>query len=228
MKVPIDQKFLASTTITLFVLLLVVVILNMLAGTAVAITVGSVLGGIAVKLSDKLDYSPTSHFEIRSESSYILSSLSGIFILYGCTIFAKMWKDICLITYGEDYIFNSVVILIGIVFDWGGFIIGGWLIGRIFSNNAIRVTAVAGFFLVIALTVHGLTGEHIEKMKHLLNYLIRHDIISESVTNESFWEGTIFGSKVGAFFGGIIRTYIAIVMARISSRKYLDKQIQTT
>ena len=223
MKIPLDLKFLATATITFFIILLVVHILNKLAGTPVATVAGGILGMIAIRFFDKLDYSPTSKLEIQSESLHPV--ISGIFILYGCTIFVKIWKGVFMMIYGDDYLCNLFFIPIGLIFDFGGFIVGGWLIGRIFPRNSMRVTAVAGFFLVIVLTVSAAAGEYTINFERVINCLIRQGIMSEKSTGEG-WEYLMYGSKFGVLLGGITRAYIAIVMARISSRKYWDKQIK--
>ncbi len=104
-----------------------------------------------------------------------------------------------------------------VVFDWSGVAFAGWLIGRIFSDHAMRFTAIAGFVLVIAFAVNTASGGLNDVFNRILNCLIQRGLIGHEAISEEF--GTVyFKFRVGAVLGGITRAYLAIIMARIASR----------
>ena len=226
MRINLDTKFIATTIITVVILIVVVVLISTFVGSAAATVAGTVLGGILLKIFDKLDYTPTTHIEIGSQTSQIMSTISGIFILFGCTIFAKFSRDIFQLIYGNNYIFKPLSILIILIMNLGGLILAGWLIGQIYPYHALRITAIAGFLLVIATTVNAETGEFLEKFNNLLDQSVRRGIVKEMPTHDDMGY-IIFGKRTAAVVFGILKVYVAIVMARVSSRKNLRKQSGT-
>ena len=221
MKIHLDLKFIATTVITFILLIVIVLLVNAIAGIPAASVVGTVLGGIILKLYDKLDYSPTVHFDLSEHMPIAPTIISGIFILYGSMIFFDILKYVTQITYGKTYICEPIAIVSSIILDWGGFALGGWLIGKLFSSHALRITAVAGFFIVVVFTIATATGRQEENFRILIECMLKKGYLDQAPTNEDF-NKIIFGSKIGGFLGGMTRAYLAIVMARVSSRRTIQ------
>lgn len=230
MKISLDPKFLVTAVITFIILVVVIVLVNKFAGSAVASVAGTVMGGIALKLFDRLDYSPTIHYEVKSSSisiSQVYSALVAIFIVYGSTVFYDISKNIFRASYGENYICRPEALILLVIFDWGGVAFAGWLIGRIFSDHAMRFTAVAGFVLVVVFAVNTASGGLTDTFNRILNCLIERGLIGHEAISEKL--GTLyFNFRVGAILGGITRAYLAIVMARIASRRRIKKVLDTS
>lgn len=148
------------------------------------------------------------------------SILAGIFILYGTTVFLSISKSTFKIIYGDNYLFMPSFWLIGALLDWGGFALGGWLIGRLFPTHSMRITAIAGFAFVISITLKDFSGESVDKLTAFLNGLVERGLVKQRILDDN-----LLSVRAGGVIGGAARAYLAIIMARIASRKRLKSVI---
>lgn len=82
MRLPIDSKFVATALLGLLPLLIIMIVVARFLDPAAATVVGAVIGGVAVKVFEKLDYTPTFSFEVgvsRSVVSWFYGAIANVF-----------------------------------------------------------------------------------------------------------------------------------------------------
>src|SRR5204862_2061285 len=134
-KFPVDVKFLTTAAATFALIVVVVAVLNLFAGLPAASVAASVLGAVAVKLFDKLDYNPSFAVEFgapKISAPWLYSAVAASFIVYGSSVGADV----------ASALLNRVLVpaqvctlwpLVGVsALDWGGLVLAGWVVGRLF------------------------------------------------------------------------------------------------
>ena len=214
MKLPVDSKFLWTTSIILIVIALTVTLVNAIFGTTSATVTGGILGMVAIKLFDELDFEPSFTFEFGVpviSTPWMYSMIASVFILNGCTIgfdlFCSIWHRLD----PSGYPCNIWLFAIAILLDWGSFIIGGYMIGRLFPKKALSLTAIAALFYIatILLDVHSFEG--VAAVFERCLHIPKEDMLRYPTTLQNF--------KIGATFGVACRGFVAFLAARFASRK---------
>jgi hypothetical protein len=221
MKTVLDLRFILTALITFFSLILIVVIVHAIAGLPAASVAGSVLGALAWKFFDQLDYVPTVELGTASRSvlPLVYSAVASVCILSGALVFLNMAVAVFKLAYG-DSICHVSRFVVTIALDWGGVVLGGWLIGRMFSDHALGYCALAGIVYVVADSLNIAAGIHVPRVDQVFACFSSN--LSET-TMEEFRRGGV----VGYYVGSISRAYVAICMARVSSRHENNKTVET-
>jgi hypothetical protein len=168
--------------------------------------------GIAVKLFEKLDYKPSFSVELGAQkisAPWIYSCIAAIFTLSGCEVLARIARGL-LDRLGHSvescswWAFFSVACLI-----WGGYIVAGWSLGRLFPSHALVFTSIAAFVLIGAkLATPDLGGDPDRDMR----------LVRCFIANPDMLEGAKVSMPFSAISSVFVRGYVAIATARISSR----------
>lgn len=213
MKLAVDPKFLGSTLLICAVLLAVVAAVNYAAGSAAATIVGVLLAAVSVKLFDKLDFSPSEEIVFGApllSLPWIYSAAVSVLVLYGTRIGIDIARDIAPpISKGQPCSTALVGSLIGL--DWGGFVVGGWLIGRVFPARASSLAslALAVSFLELWLGMRHVTPESLS--------LVLTCITGLTSASPSEAVAALADFKLWTLVGLVLRGFVTIVVARAAS-----------
>jgi hypothetical protein len=213
LKLSFDPKFLGTALLISLVLLIVVSIVNALAGTAAATVVGGLLAALSVKLFDKLDFHPSEEIQFGApliSVPWLYSALASALMLYGTRLGADIFADLVSPTVKSGTCGASIVVGL-IAVDWGGFAVGGWLIGRIFPARALGLSSLAFTVLFIEwwLAVRGITPDSLSWAQKC--------IIGAAPTPEEL-PTLLADFRTGTLVGLILRGFLTVVVARIASR----------
>ncbi len=212
MKLPVDPKFLSTAGVTFLLLLVVILAVHAVAGPAAAGAAGAVVGAVAVKFFDKLDYTPTLELGApRISAPWLYSIAAGVFLLYGCTALVDIAFNAFRRFNPDGYTCTVSTWVVLIPLDWGGFLLGGWIIGRLFSQRALLITSVAALVLV-AERLLGSAPDIVSMQPYMDCFGARPPSTEELRDARS-------GAQVGAILGIASRAYLAILMARLASKK---------
>ena len=213
MKISIDLKFLTTAAATFILIVSAVIILNALAGIAPASAGAAVLGAIAIKLFDKLDYAPSFDIEFgapKVSAPWIYSALAAVFIVYGCTLGGDIALSLFKRLAPSGYSCKLWPIVGISILDWGGFLVAGWLIGRLFRERALTFSSIAAFVVVAAFL---LQGKETDKLERLARCLLGPEL------DPGLLASAVSGMATGHIFGVVLRGYAAIFAARLASRR---------
>jgi hypothetical protein len=214
-KLSLDGKFVTTAAITLIVSVGVVVLVNGIAGQGAATAAGTIIGTVVVKLFDKLDYKPSFSVELgtpRISPHWIYSCVAAIFLLNGCTVLARIVSGV-LARFG--YRFESCswwAILVVATLIWGGYIVAGWTVGRLFPSHALVFTGIAAFFLIAATLADPNLGIDSDRDMRLVRCFIGEP------ANPNMLEGAKASMPFSAISVVVVRGYVALAVARIASR----------
>jgi hypothetical protein len=214
MKIQVDGKFLATSFITMVLLVVVVIGVNAFAGLPAATVAAAVIGAVAVKLFDKVEYHPSGEVAFGSplvSVSWIYAAVASILMLSGTDLGWHVLFSFVDKSSAANFCRTSVLVP-AIFLDWGGFILGGWLIGRLFPKRALGLSSLAGFVVVI---VALLDSRHpdIDAYRRIAEcFGFPLGAAEEVAGNESSF-------RIGMLLGVVARAYLAIVTARVASRR---------
>lgn len=217
MKLSLDIRFLTTAGATFIVAVAAVALVNAVAGTTAAAAGAAVLGVITTKLFDRLDYTPSFNLEFgapKISAPWIYSAVAAVFIVHGCTVAAEIAGSAFQRMDPGGFPCRFWPLLTVAALDWGGFILAGWVVGRIFPERALTLSSIAAFVLVTAFLLKGLSPERVEAF---LRCFLGPEAHPED--QESFRSGLATGAVVGVMFQG----YLAIAMARLASRRLRAK-----
>jgi len=215
MKLSLDPKFLTTSITTFVVLVGAVVLLNKIAGPAAASVAGTVIGAVAIKLFDKLDYNPTFDIQFgapRISAPWLYSAVAAVFILYGCDLPSHFARSLFQRFAGGDFECRVTFWLTVVALDWGGYLLGGWIIGRLFSTRALVFSSIAGLSLILVSLVDPELVADPERLRRISTC-----VLGVQGDNADF-AALHSGFRLGAILGIASRAYLAIVMARLASR----------
>jgi hypothetical protein len=219
-RVPLDGKFLATALLTLLVLVPVIILLSKFVGPEAATVAGTVIGAVAVKLFDKLDYEPTFNLELGAPNitaPWFLAATASVFLLYGCDISARVAIGLFERFSTPLWVCTWWALLTLVLLDWGGYALAGWTIGRLFSARALAYSSIAALSLVLASLASAEFGVVSSRSMRLLACLVGGPVSPE------IFEGFTSGSRLGYVVAVIARGYFAITMARIASKSKLKQ-----
>ncbi|MGA3287620.1 MAG: hypothetical protein ABSD46_09350 [Bacteroidota bacterium] len=212
MKISIDLKFLATAIISLAIIIASITLLNYLFGPTVASVVGTILGVVALRAFDKLDYTPTVKLQTPAyNSDLFLSIVISIFIMLGLLRLLDASVDYAKLIYGSNYYCNWAPFILLVIFDWCLYIIAGILIGRIYPERALLLTGIACFITILVTIPAIYTSQTTDNVKKFMDCLF-------GVKYEKGDDSASGGVKIGQMIGLVIRIYLAILFARISSK----------
>jgi hypothetical protein len=207
MKLSVDARFLTTALITFSILVVAVVAVTALAGVPAAMVVAAAIGTVAVKLFDKLDYSPTFTFEAGAphiSAPWIYSVIAGILVLWGCDFFVDALQAGVQRVNGLSYC-SPLYVASTVPLDWGGYIVAGWLLGKLFRDRALTVTSVGAFAFVIVALLQPSDPTRVAALISCFGIDPADDAMA--------------GASGGMVLGIVSRGYLAVVMARIASRR---------
>jgi hypothetical protein len=212
-KLSVDVKFLTTAAATFVLIVAAVAALNALAGTAPASVGAAVLGAIAIKLFDKLDYNPSFSLELgapRISVPWTYSAIASVFIVYGCSVIGDIVVSMLKRTDPAAYPcrlweFTTIGAL-----DWGGFLLAGWLVGRLFPQRALALSSISAFVLILAFLLEGHAPEKLDVLGRCF--------VGPNPSPEDL-ESARSGMQTGMVIGVVVRGYLVITMARIASRR---------
>lgn len=212
------QNFIFTFFLTLIILIVVIIVLEKLFGSPVAGVIGTITAGIMVKYFEKLDLRPT--FSIKPPSKFVdtaYAALVSILVLIGLISAMKGALQYGVIFFGDDVVCNILFLIIAFLFDWGSFIFAGLLIGKIYPKRAITLTYIAAFASFVIIYPQIFLKDTFNKWACLFEGF-------SGEYAEDFSEGFTSGVKVGAVVGFIIRSYVAILFAKISAKRLSSKK----
>lgn len=212
MKLSLDAKFLTTALVTFAVLVVVITVVNAVAGAAVAMVAAAGVGTISVKLFDKFEYHPTTEIEFGApvvSVPLISSAIASAMLLNGAAVgvdlFEAAWGPIT-----DPNACRAALLVPTLLLDWGGFVLGGWLIGWLFPNRALGLATFAGMIVVLI---------GILELRH--PDMVRFELIAACVGipgSSNDLEGNELSFRIGSAFGLASRAYLAIAFARIATR----------
>lgn len=213
MKLQLDLRFLTTAAATFVIIVVAVALLSTLVSTAAATAGAAVLAGIAIKLFDKLDYSPSLNVELggpRISVSWLCSAMAAIFVVYGSTVVADIAASS--LERADPAIYPCALwqVLPVAVLDWAGFVVAGWLLGRIFPNRALTLSSIGAFVFVLAALLEVRSPEKLDAAARC--------VLGPRAGTEDL-ESARTGMGLGFTLGIITRGYVSIAMARFVSRR---------
>jgi hypothetical protein len=212
LKLSLDLKFLLTAALTFLVTVTIATVVYYVAGPGAATVAGTVMGGIAVKLFDKLDYSPTFDIEFtgaRVSSSWLYSLLAAVLILSSSDFLFEAGKIAIAVLSKPVETCGPLFWAVLIPLDWAGFAISGWVIGKLFPDKALVLSSIAAT-LVIILFGADLRFGGADPMAAMAKCF-------PPVPPEEA-DHTRFVFLLGLTAGMAARGYLAIAMARLASR----------
>ena len=166
-----------------------------------------------MKLFDKLDFHPSEEIQFGApliSVPWLYSALASVLILYGTRLGADIFADLLGPTVKSGAC-GALIVLAMMALDWGGFAVGGWLIGRIFPARAIGLSSLA-FAVLFAeswLGISGITGDSVSWLQRCM--------LGFAPTAEEL-PTALADFRTGAIVGLILRGLLTIFVARIASR----------
>jgi len=109
---------------------------------------------------------------------------------------------------GPGYCSPTVFWAVGFPLDWGGFILSGWILGRLFRERALAVTSVGAFFFLAKELLGSMNPEQVSS-----------NIAACLGTTPPSAEDLPHNIGMIAMILGITsRGYVSVIIARIASR----------
>ena len=215
MKLSVDSKFLLTAAATFLVLVVIVAIVNRIAGTPAATVVGAVAGAVAVKLFDKLDYAPDREIEFGARLISVpwrYGAIASMLILRGASIGAELAGNLIGLSTSKPDSCTALAITTVSLLDWLGYALGGWIIGRLFPKHALGYASLAAIVLFVLVLFDRAVGSA-ETMSWLGPCLFGTPLRAAEATENA---GPF---KLGLILGAAARGYLAILSAHLAKKR---------
>jgi len=217
MKLQIDAKFLTTWAFAFALVIVSVVSVNAVAGLPAATVVAAAMGVLATKMFDKLEYEPNQEIRFGAPTvsvPWLSAAVASTLILYGSRLGVALYggalgadPDIC----------RPVVLIPAIALDWGGFVLGGWLIATLFKKRSIGLASVAASVVIVEALLDWRTLDA-EQLRPLMECL---GAVPEDPTD------AVASFQVGVFAGIVGRAFLSILVARWVTRRWLTSEPST-
>ena len=215
MKLSLDPKFLGTAIAVSVTLFAVVLLVSAVAGTGPATVAGALVAATAVKLFDKLDYHPTEEIRFGApliSVPWLYSATAAGLLLYGTRIGVDLLADVWDAP-AKTGRCTTTFLLALVALGWGGFALGGWLIGRIFPQRALGLASLAFAVVLLEhwLDFRGLSADRAARMQSCINSV---------AAGPEETAGDVSDLRTWATVGLILHGFVAVTVARIASRRF--------
>ncbi|WP_420447562.1 hypothetical protein [Candidatus Palauibacter sp.] len=211
MKLQIDAKFLTTWSFAFALVVVAVVGVNAVVGLPAATVAAAAMGVLATKMFDKFEYEPDQEIRFGAPTvsvPWLAAAMASTLILYGSRLGLALFGG----ALGADVdICRPVVLIPAIALDWGGFVLGGWLIATLFKKRSVGLASIAAFVVIVEalLDLRTVDAEQLRSVMECLG------VVAENRTD------AVASLQVGMFAGLVIRAFLSILVARWVTRRSL-------
>ena len=212
MRFQVDKKFLGTWVIALLVMLVVVTLALAVAGVPAATVVAVAMGLLMTKTFDRLEYVPHDVVRINTSiasPSWLFGALVSTLILYGSQMGLHLWVEAWGPSLDNDTCPPVTMFAPGLLLDWGGYVLAGWLIARLFGRRALGFVSAAAVATIVVGVLDWRTADVEQAGNVIANCLGVTSPPMESRFGSLHW---------GMLAGTISRAFLAILVTRWTLR----------